>query len=363
MEIKKTKVLQLKNSIQLYSLPALNYIAERCDFTVLYFDKERTNREVLNQCRFKVIYVPAHKVWKFIIHEKSIHNICQEYDVVVSLGTIQYLSYSSLAFRRRKYKLIQYGIGVPASYHRHYGEASNLYYAITHEIEKRSDALLFYSPQSVKLHEDRGYIQTKMFVANNTTEVLKKPLTQNLKDSTLFIGTLYPEKGLQILLDAYKEAYSINKMIVPLNIVGGGKPLQEVKDWVTGNRLDDVIRVLGPIYDNEKKSEIFLRSIACISPKQAGLSVLESMGYGVPFITDRNAITGGEAFNIIDGDNGLRIKDIDVVKLKELILDISSNKQKYLQMGERAYEYYWTYCKPSDMAQGQLDAIDYVMKL
>ena len=359
---RKIKVLQLKNSIQHYSLPALNIVAEHCDFTVLYFDDENTKKEVLEQCKFKTIFVPARKVWKFVIHKKSIHKICKEFDVVISLGTIQYLSYTALAFRKRNYKLIQYGIGEPASYHRHYGDASKLYYAISHAIEKRSDALLFYSSQGIKLHEERGYTQTKMFVANNTTEVLKRDVIPSLKNSTLFIGTLYPQKGLQILLDAYKEAYRKNKDIIGLNIVGGGQPLLEVRKWVEDNHLDNVIHVLGPVYDNDKKADIFQRSLACISPKQAGLSVLESMGYGVPVITDSNAITGGEAFNIKNNENGLRIDNIDVEKLADVILDISSNKVKYIEMGNRAYEHYWTRCKPSDMAQGQLDAINYVIK-
>lgn len=361
MEEKRIKVLQLKNSIQHYSLPALNIVAKHCDLTVLYFDKERTKEEVLAQCKFKTIYVPAKKVWKFIVHKKSIHKISKNFDVVISLGTLQYLSYISLAFRRRKYKLIQYGIGEPASYHRHYGEASKLYYAISHVIEKRSDALLFYSPQGIVLHEERGFTQIKMFVANNTTEVLKRDVVPALKDSIMFIGMLYPQKGLQILLDAYKEAYKKNKELVSLVIVGGGKPLSEVKQWVEDNHLSKVINVLGPIYDNEKKADIFQHSLACISPKQAGLSVLESMGYGVPFITDANAITGGEAFNIKHGENGLRIEALDVDKMTEILLDISINRAKYIEMGDKAYEHYWTYCKPSDMAQGQLDAINFVM--
>ena len=361
MEEKRIRVLQLKNSIQHYSLPALNIVAEHCDFTVLYFDKERTKQEVLDQCNFKTIYVPARKVWKFYIHQRNVHRICRDYDVVISLGTLQYLSYISLAFRRRKYKLIQYGIGEPASYHRHYGEASKLYYAISHAIEKRSDALIFYSPQGIKLHENRGYTQTKMFVANNTTEVLKRDVKPELKDSILFIGMLYPQKGLPILLEAYKEAYRQNKELVHLNIVGGGQPLPDVKKWVEENQMGEVIHVLGPIYDNEKKADIFQRSLACISPKQAGLSVLESMGYGVPFITDLNAITGGEAFNIKNGENGLRIENLDVDKMTAIVLDITVNKEKYIEMGNKAYEHYWTLCKPSDMAQGQLAAINYVI--
>jgi glycosyltransferase involved in cell wall biosynthesis len=106
---------------------------------------------------------------------------------------------------------------------------------------------------------------------------------------------------------------------------------------------------------------MFQKTLACISPLQGGLSVLESMGYGVPYITDANAITGGEAFNIVDGKTGLRVNNMSIDKLKDIILDISSNKQKYIEMGNNAYKHYWSCRKPEDMAQGVIDAIEYAI--
>ena len=134
-----------------------------------------------------------------------------------------------------------------------------------------------------------------------------------------------------------------------------------IKQWVEDNKLEGKINVLGPIYDNEKKADLFQKTLACISPLQGGLSVLESMGYGVPYITDANAITGGEAFNIEDGVTGLRIECMNASKLKDIILDISSNKQKYIEMGNNAYKHYWSCRKPEDMAQGVIRAIEYVL--
>ena len=122
------------------------------------------------------------------------------------------------------------------------------------------------------------------------------------------------------------------------------------------NNLQRKITLLGPIYDNKQKSEIFAKSYACFSPLQAGLSVLESFGYGVPFVTTKDAITGGEIFNIENMVNGIKLENVNTIK--DVILDISNNPKKYLDMGEQAYNYYWNNRKPEDMALGIINAIN-----
>ena len=85
------------------------------------------------------------------------------------------------------------------------------------------------------------------------------------------------------------------------------------------------------------------------------------MGYGVPYITSKNAITGGESFNIQDGTNGVLLNDNS--ELKNVILDIANNKNKYVKLGENAYSYYWNNRTPEIMANGIIDAIEYSLSL
>ena len=356
---RKIKVIKLEGTIKHYNVPVYNLISQKYDFTVLYY--EESSDSAIEDCKFKTIYVPSKKIYKFTLLKRNISRICRDYDVVISINSINVLNYFTLGFKFRKNKLLYWGIGAPASYTRHYGEASKLYYTLSDCMEKQADALVFYAQEAIDLHLKRGFRGPKMFVAPNTTSVLKRDLKPELKDSIMFIGSLYLEKGLQILLDAYKAAYEEDNTLVKLNIVGGGKPLPMIMQWVADNNLESRIRVLGPIYDDETKADLFQKTLACISPLQGGLSVLESMGYGVPYITDANAITGGEAFNIEDGKTGLRVEGMNVDKLKGVILDISSNRQKYITMGQNAYEHYWSCRKPEDMAQGVIDAIEYVL--
>jgi len=351
----KKKVIILYNKLFHYRIPIFNMLSELYDLTVAY--SENDNNDNIKLCNFNCIYIPTIKIWKFIIHKNSINKICKDYDVVIALGQSNWLSYSTLAFiKKRKYKLIFWSIGVPASYNRKYGDANRIHYLFNDIFNARADGLIFYSERPIKIYKKNKYKSVKMFVANNTVKIKKIEINSKIKNNILFIGTLYLEKGLDILLESYLKAYRIDQHIPELHIVGDGKEYNKIKNWIDDNKLSKKVILLGPIYDEDKKAEIFSESIACISPLQAGLSVLESMGYGVPFITVKDAITGGESFNIINNINGVILKD--TTEITNIILDIKCNKHKYIKYGIKSYQYYWEKRKPNDMAREIAIAID-----
>ena len=71
-----------------------------------------------------------------------------------------------------------------------------------------------------------------------------------------------------------------------------------------------------------------------------------------------HAITGGERLNILSGYNGIIYDENN--DLSTILLDIHTDKEKYLTMGKNAYAYYWRERTPSIMAQGFIDAVNYV---
>ncbi len=352
----KKKVLILYNKLLHYRIPIFNILGDRYDLTVAYNYGDEPNIPL----NFKRIKLTPFNIWKFTFQKENIFKLCQNFDAVVAYGQASYLKYSFLALHpNRKFKLAYWSIGAPASYTRKYGEGSWFYFAFTNFFPRRADAQISYAEAGRKLHIKHGFNPEHLFVADNTVEVIKIP-KDRAKSSILFIGTLYPQKGLPILLDAYRNAYEKNPEIPALEIVGDGPLKQETEEWIKSNSLGDKIIMHGAIYSSEEKSKIFSRAIACISPNQAGLGVLESMGYGVPFITSTDAITGGEAFNINNDVNGLRLNSMD--KLSDVILDIATNYEKYDLMGHHAYDYYWETRTPQHMADGLLEAIDFMLK-
>ena len=145
-----------------------------------------------------------------------------------------------------------------------------------------------------------------------------------------------------------------------LRIIGSGPDSDAIEAWVDENKMRNHIQMAGAIYDIDKKAQFFARAYACISPQQAGISVLESMGYCVPFVTSKNAITGGEIFNIHNGIDGIVMED--PIQLLDVIKDIAQNRLKYIEMGRKAQSFYNNNRTPQHMADGLWKAVLYAME-
>ena len=352
----RKKVLILYNNLFHYRIPIFKLVSEKYDLTVAF----SIGPDVEN-AGFKILRLGIFKFKRFVIHKRNIFKLCQQFDVVIALGDISWIKFSTLVFhRKRLFKLIFWSPGVSASYDKKF-DAISRWDSVRDFFYKRADALIFYTDYPIKKYISRGFNSQKLFVAPNTVEVYNDvPDVNAAKDSLLFIGSLYKEKGIMSLLESYKSAYIRDQNIPSLNIVGDGADFENIKAWIATNSFKNKIFLHGLIYDPKIKSNFFKRAYACISPVQAGLSVLESMGYGVPFITMHDSITGGERLSILNGINGILMTEIG--ELTDIIIDISRDPQKYIKMGEQAVKHYRATHKPEDMANGILASINCVLK-
>jgi len=172
------------------------------------------------------------------------------------------------------------------------------------------------------------------------------------------VGTLYQQKGLGELIEAYALAKQRCDNLLKLYIVGKGPEEQLIKDLIEAKGLSDSVVMTGAIYDEEVLKDYFLTSLLCISPKQAGLSVQKSLGYGTPFVTRPDAITGGERLDVRDKENGFFYESIE--ELADIMVDAFKNPAKIDEMSKNARNYYLTEASPEKMVEGALAAIKYV---
>ena len=258
--------------------------------------------------------------------------------------------------------MIPWTIGIRASYKRVYAlknPKSILDYIYGYLLNK-GDAVIFYMKETILYW--RGLIDSeKIFVAHNTVEVLaNEQVAEKARQRILFLGSLYKEKMVNELMSAYQIAVKeTDETLVPiLDIVGGGAIFSELQAFVRDYHLEKNIVLHGPIYDEEEIAKLFSEAIICVSPNQAGLTVLKSMGYGVPFVTREHAITGGERLNIKNNHNGLFYNS--KTELVAIIKDTIVDPQRFIVMGINAKRYYSENASPDHMVNGFIDAINHV---
>ena len=347
------KVLIIQEYIAHYRVPVFNALSKVYDLTVLYSEgKEPEN------ITFKIIKVETLKLRQARLHKKNIIKLANKFDAVIIMLDFSFLYFRLMPYFKRKYKLIFWGIGVTAGYNCRYDSVGKNVITMSKFI-KRADAAVFYSDYPIEKYKAAGIEEEKLFAAHNTVEV-KTNLEKTERDILLFVGSLYKQKRIYELLENYKKAYEKQNKIYSLYIIGDGDLYDEINVWILQNNLESKVFLTKGIYDEDELAAYFSRAVCCISPDQAGLSVLKSMGYGVPFVTSKNAITGGEIFNIKDKENGILFDDFS--ELENIISDSYYNKDKFLAMGENAKNFYQNFRTVDKMVGGFVEAIEYVLK-
>ena len=350
------KVFQIEPSIMQYRVPVFNIISDSVDYTVGYVEDDKS----ISLCRFKKLKLETVKVGPLLFLSKSSKIILNQYDVVITSPNLRFWDSIPLGLFKTKFKTIGWNIGIRASYTVNYdaNRKHNFLDSIYGFLLFKFDALIFYMSESKKFWKGRK--MDNVFVAPNTTEVADIEFIPDIKKDILFVGSLYKGKGLDKLVYSFKEAISAVESNVILHVVGGGAEREAIEALVRSIGLQDRVIFHGPIYDEIVLATIFQKSIICVSPTQAGLSVPKSMGYGVPFITRRDAITGGEIYHISNQVNGVLYDDDQ--ELTHILIDTMNNPSKYIEMGLNAKTYYNNNATPKHMADAAIEAIKFVLK-
>ena len=354
----KPKVLLIQDVITSYRDPIYALINRQVDLTVGY-----TTFSEVEEPTYRIVFMPFKKIGRVIWHNEFRKTINQ-YDAVVFMPYLKMMRLVVLPFLPHKPKLISWSIGVYASYTRPYNlkKKPDFLDKLFETIQDHADACVFYTREPIEYwRKYRKIDEKKYFVAHNTVAVAPLEKVEfAVRNLILFVGTLYKQKGIGELLSCYAKAKEKTKCLPQLIIVGKGPEKDAIEAQINLLHIENDVELTGPIYDEEILKNYFAKAIVCISPKQAGLTVLKSLGYGVPFVTRTDAITGGEKVNIISGETGLFYDSEE--ELIEIISKTATERQFFSAMSESALRYYRTKASPELMAQGVVDAIRYSLR-
>ena len=284
--MEKPKVIVLYNKLFHYRIPVWNILARKCDLTVAYSDGDGKIPERIG-CDFKTMYLPVRRYFhKFVVQKAKIRKLVKEYDAVIAYGDIAWLKYSTLPWFS-KTKVVFHSLGVSASYDKGY-DSHHEWDGIRKFFYSKANALAFYTHFPIDKYEKMGIPREKMFEAPNTVEV--HPVKDALeKDSILFVGTLYRQKGLQSVLDSYLELRDVENL-PKFRIVGKGPDYEPIHQWIEDHKMGDIIEMMGAIYNIDEKTRIYLGLQTSVSRSLTiGAGASFSFYEGLPFfIVDTN---------------------------------------------------------------------------
>lgn len=213
-------------------------------------------------------------------------------------------------------KLILWGIGVRASYSNRYAENDWLL-PLRKLIVRRVSKVVFYSwPPYIKYSTAPFKVPTQKLSVFNNSDLGKSNVGKNLPCDyrLVFIGSVNKSKNLNFTLDEIIRFNETTNKKITISIIGDGPLLDNLKfDY-----REEEIQFFGRVEEDDEIFEIIQDCHFGVSLGQAGLSVMKTMQFGIPFVTVRNCYTGGERNNILHLWNGVLLnKEADFYQFLE----------------------------------------------
>ncbi|MGF7231479.1 glycosyltransferase [Arachidicoccus sp.] len=326
------RVLLISDTLEHYRIPLFESLCDVVNLTIAHSNKINYNTS------FKSVQIEVLPFGPFLRY-KGLPKLA-EFDIVIFPFSFRCFELFKQILSNKDIKIGVFGIGVSASYNKKYDSDRRLLW-LRKLILKRVGFAIFYEQYPFIKYSAMGIDASKMSVAFNTVEnKINFDLAEKTFSSFIFIGSLYKQKKIFELLNAYLIVYTNHKGNIPrLEIVGDGDQMDEIKNWILSKDLNNSIILHGKLTSDLLLAPIFRRAIACVSPGQAGLSVQKCFSFGVPFITSFNAITGGEAFSIINSVTGF-CYDSTIMGLSNILEKFVSNDLDLKKMSNACYIFY-----------------------
>lgn len=219
-----------------------------------------------------------------------------------------------------------------------------------------ADGTVLYGFDSV-LPARRDLPNQEVWVAPNalySAALLGPTGTNSSKSSIIYVGRLVEEKKVDLLIRAFAEA-SPKLANIRLKIVGQGSELESLKSLAGELRCDSKIDFLGSITDPSALKAAYSDALCSVSPGYVGLSLTQSLGFGVPMLIADNEPHAPEVE--LERFGGVaRFKENDPSSLASLLEAVASGHFEFPDAARLAEPVVKSYSAES-MASGLLDSL------
>lgn len=332
------KVLILQNKILHYRKPFYNKLAEKHNVTVLHSGKE----SVEDTDQYYEIITPVKSIFKFKFQKGVFKAVkSKEYDVVIAMMDVFWVNNIICSFIYPKSTLFVWW-GIIASKNSIGNKVRGLFL--------RKLPTVFYTKAGILQMKKEGFESPNYTYCNNTFYIKNRVLCHlnEEKNSFLFVGSLDPRKQVDVLVQSFAKIMPEIPKQINLNIIGDGADYEKINALIDELGVKSRVNLIGRIDKTELLQSYYQKAICSVAYGQAGLAVLQSLGYGVPFITHKNAISGGEITNLIHNETGILCENEE--DLQKVIIQFSNDIPISKKLGENAFKHYSNHCTISHMA-------------
>lgn len=226
-------------------------------------------------------------------------------------------------------------------------------------IARRPNPIVFYDEVTRSAFASVLGPKSSLFVANNTFHVTGRieSFRHPVKTRIINVGSLDARKQNEVTIRVLKKICDETGTNIQFSLIGDGPERERLAALANTLGMEDKIQLLGKIEDPKVLANYYAEAIASVSFGQAGLAVLQSMAFGVPFVTKRNAISGGEKHNITHGKTGLFCEDSPEA-LEAALLRLIQDIDYARRLGEAAYHYYSEAATVEQMVSNFANAIN-----
>lgn len=146
------------------------------------------------------------------------------------------------------------------------------------------------------------------------------------KFSFVSTGGLIPRKGMDLLIEAFSEAF-VNNHDIELYIFGEGSERQKLENLISNYKMKNKIFLLGLVDRKEIASKMEESQCFVLATKLEtfGVAYIEALAMGLPVIA---TICGGPE-EFVTKENGILIPINDKKKLKEALILMFENSKDY----------------------------------
>lgn len=324
------KVLILQEIIPIYRKRLFDFFASRypeIDVTVASTSLIANSPQITN-LQFRQFAVK--KFRGFSIVKENLNDYIKEFDIVVVMFDIRWISFMSLLFGKRNSRILLWG-------HGYSNNSSGFILKIRRFLALKSNGIIFYDDNRKELFSNTSVLKNKSFTAVNTLVVKNHGIsTVTKRNSILFVGRINRQKQVIDLLRAFILIIKDIPNDIDLVIVGDGEYKKELLDEA-GKTNRSNIRILNAVYDEEQIKALYDNALVSVIPGTVGLGIVTSFAYGVPILYAKERFHGPE-IKYANENNSYQY-DGTVEDLAKVLLNIIKFDNK-VDKNIHAYNYY-----------------------